>query len=91
MRRISLRGAQVLAAAFPKCGIEMRNQMRRDASTLNLPSEHHESDEHGTTFNQCGYDAVNWRRMYSTMILTNLRSINSVRFTHPDLTCLRNL
>jgi hypothetical protein len=30
-------GAQVLAAAFPKCGIEMRNQMRRDASTLNLP------------------------------------------------------
>jgi len=37
MRRIYRVGAQVLAATFPKCGIEMRNQMRRDASTLNLP------------------------------------------------------
>jgi hypothetical protein len=37
MRRISLRGAQVLAAAFPKCGIEKRIQMRPTAPTLNLP------------------------------------------------------
>jgi hypothetical protein len=24
--------------AFPRCGIEMRNQMRRDATTLNPPN-----------------------------------------------------
>jgi len=38
MRRICSVGAQVLVAAFPRCGIEMRNQMRRDAPTLNRPN-----------------------------------------------------
>jgi hypothetical protein len=37
MRRIYSVGAQVLVVAFQKCETEMRNQMRRDASTLNLP------------------------------------------------------
>ena len=38
MRRICSVGAQVLVAAFLRCEIEMRNQMRRDASTLNPPN-----------------------------------------------------
>jgi hypothetical protein len=37
MRRIYSVGAQVSVVAFQKCEIEMRNQMRRDASTLNPP------------------------------------------------------